>query len=530
MRGAAGALAVLALAPGTALGATRYVSPDGAGDGSCAAARPCSVAWAVNGAGSQPGDTIALAGGVYADQPVDVTRELFLRGPLRGARAVFRTAVPGATAFVLEADAAGSTVTGIAVRTTGSGAVAVDVQTAATLTDLTVTSTDAACLRISASGARVDSSRLTQTAASPDACLSSSESDTAWTGVHVVARRSDTAALLSGDGAIYDATFVARGTALVLGGAPTVRRVTARGGTRGILLGGASALVTDSVATESSAGGAAIYATGGNDVLLNVTAWAPGAGADAVHAVNGAAVVLKSTIAHGRASDVVAEPAEDPGAGDCAGPDPCTAASAIADHSILRGSPGVADGGANTARPPLLVDPAHGNFRPARGSPAIDHGAYELQSGAADRAGLQRTLGLRPDIGAYETRPLAAQRPPPGDTTPPVLSQVRLGATAFRPARQGLGFAASAAPVSSLLGFFVSERSDLVGIVSRPRRGAPAIGAFVVTERAGAHRIKLSGRLNGRPLAPGRYRLTLIARDHAQNLSKQRRLRFTILP
>ncbi|MDX6639050.1 MAG: hypothetical protein QOF12_61, partial [Solirubrobacteraceae bacterium] len=513
MRGAAGALAVLALAPAPALGATRHVSPDGAGDGPCAATRPCSVAWAVNGAGSLPGDTIALAGGVYADQPVDITRELFLRGPAVGARPVFRTTLPGASAFVLEAGADGSTVTRIAVRTAGSGAVPVDVQTAATLTDLTVTSTDAACLRISASGTRVESSRLTQTAASPDPCLSSDQSDTAWTGVRVLARRSDVAALLSGDGAIYDATFVAQGTALVLGGAPTVRRVTARGGARGILLGGASALVTDSVATESGAGGSAIYATGGNDALLNVTAWAAGAGADAVHAVNGAAVVIKSTIAHGRAHDVVVEPAEAPGTGDCAGPDDCAAASAIADHSILRGSAGVADGGANVARPPLLVDPAHGNFRPARGSPAIDHGTYELQSGAADRAGLLRRLGRRPDIGAYETRPLAAQRSPPGDTTPPVLSHVRLGVTAFRPARLGIGFVASAAPVSSLLHFSVSEPSDVVAIVSRPRRGAPAIGAFVVTERAGAHRLKLSGRLNGQPLTPGRYRLTLIARD-----------------
>ncbi|MCW2968615.1 MAG: hypothetical protein JWM71_2387 [Solirubrobacteraceae bacterium] len=528
MRVAAGALAILALTPATAAAVTlRHVSPGGIDSGPCTAAAPCSVAWGINGGGSRRGDTIALAGGTYVDQPIDVTRELFLRGPARGPRPVLRTTTSDDSPLVLERDANGSTVTHIAVQTTASGAQPIDVRTAATLTDLTVSTTDGPCLRIAAPGARLDDSTLTQGAASPDPCLSSTQSDTAWTGVRVRAPLSDNAALFSGDGVIDGGTFVAQGTALLLGGTPTVRRVTATGGSYGILLGGTTGLITDSVAV-AGAGGSAVYATGGNNVLLNVTAWATAPGGVAVRAVNAAALQIQSTIAKGDAGDIAAEPAEDAGTGSCAGPDSCPAASVAADHSIFRRSARVANRGSNIARPPRLVDPGHGNFRPAKGSPAIDHGIYELQSGTADRAGLFRWLGREPDIGAYETRPLPHNRPKPPDTTPPVLSNVRLGAPVFRPAHHGVGFAA-AVQVASLLHFTLSEKADVVGIYSRPRAGAPALGAFVVTESFGAHRLKLSGRLNGHPLRPGTYRLTLIARDEAQNLSPETHLLFTIV-
>jgi len=64
---------------------------------------------------------------------------------------------------------------------------------------------------------------------------------------------------------------------------------------------------------------------------------------------------------------------------------------------------------------------------------------------------------------------------------------------------------------------------------ARRGRGAPPIGAFVVTRRPGFGSVKLSGRLDGRPLRPGPYLLTLVARDEAQNLSPERHLRFRIL-
>jgi hypothetical protein len=58
MRARFGVLLVLALTPGSAAAATRFVAADGAESGSCASAAPCSVAWGLNGAGSKPEDTV----------------------------------------------------------------------------------------------------------------------------------------------------------------------------------------------------------------------------------------------------------------------------------------------------------------------------------------------------------------------------------------------------------------------------------------------------------------------------------------
>ena len=187
----------------------------------------------------------------------------------------------------------------------------------------------------------------------------------------------------------------------------------------------------------------------------------------------------------------------------------------------------MADGGFNLLRPPRLIDPAHQNFHPARNSPAIDHGILELQSGAADRAGLRRALGRAPDIGAYETRPRRRHGSNGPDLRPPLLAHVRLGATVFRPSRRGIGFVASVR-AASLLHFYVSEPAELVGVVRRNRRGAAALGSFVARVHAGYGHVKLDGRINGRPLKPGTYLLTVIARDRAQNLSAARHVVFTI--
>jgi hypothetical protein len=511
MRCPAGALAVLALTPACAQGATRYVAPHGAAGGGCTRAAPCSVAWGINGGGSAAGDTVALLPGTYADQPIDLAHELFLHGPERGGRPTFRTTGPGA-GLVVEGAAAGSTLTRLALRATGAGSGA-DVRAASTLTNLTVATATGSCLRVGAPGVRIDSSSFTQAAASTEVCLGSDQPDSQWNDVSVSAPDSDTAAVFSGDGAVVNASFTARGTGLQLGGSPTVRRVTARGDRYGILLGAAAALVTDTVAVARK-GGTAIQAGAGADELLNVTAYATGAGSDAVHAAQDERLTVKSTIALGAAEGIVADPS----------------AVATVDHSIFLLASNVTDAGANLALAPRLADPAHGDFHLAKGSPAIDAGTYELQSGTADRGGLFRWLGRRPDIGAYEMAPPPPHHKAPPDMTAPVLRHVRLGAPVFRVSRKGVAFTAAAgAHTASMLHFWLSEHADLVGMVSRARRGASALGAFVVAERSGFHQLKLSGRLNGRPLAPGGYVLTLIARDDAQNLSPETRVAFTII-
>jgi hypothetical protein len=48
---------------------------------------------------------------------------------------------------------------------------------------------------------------------------------------------------------------------------------------------------------------------------------------------------------------------------------------------------------------------------------------------------------------------------------------------------------------------------------------------------AGAHRLRFRGRVSlKRPLRPGRYRMTLTARDAAGNVSTPDRARFRLLP
>jgi hypothetical protein len=65
-------------------------------------------------------------------------------------------------------------------------------------------------------------------------------------------------------------------------------------------------------------------------------------------------------------------------------------------------SPGLVSGAGNQAAEPLFVDAAAGDYRPAAGSPTIDAGVTDALLGTADPAGCPRSLGLAPDIGAYE--------------------------------------------------------------------------------------------------------------------------------
>jgi hypothetical protein len=59
-------------------------------------------------------------------------------------------------------------------------------------------------------------------------------------------------------------------------------------------------------------------------------------------------------------------------------------------------------------------------------------------------------------------------------------------------------------------------------------RVAPS-GSFTHEGRAGLNQFRFSGRVNGRRLTPGRYRMTVIARDSAGNASTPRSTRFRIV-
>jgi hypothetical protein len=55
-------------------------------------------------------------------------------------------------------------------------------------------------------------------------------------------------------------------------------------------------------------------------------------------------------------------------------------------------------------------------------------------------------------------------------------------------------------------------------------------GSFSQVAQAGSNGFRFTGRLRGRKLALGRYRLVLAAKDAAGNKSKAKRAKFRIVP
>ena len=395
----------------------------------------------------------------------------------------------------------------LAVRATGAGAVAVDVGAAVSLAGLAVRSADGACLRSAATGVRIEASDFTQTAAAAEPCLQTSGDDTDWAGVRVAAPGGAAAAAFAGNGRVVDGVFSGAATGLRADGPGTVRRVTARGSAYGLVVGG-SVTVTDSVAVARG-GGTAVLAAGADGQLLNLTARATGPGSEGIRATDGATVFVRNTIARGAAFDIAATPAP-PGCG-------CADAVAAVDHSNFRTAAGITDGGGNQAGAPRFADPAGGDLRLRPGSPAVDAGAFLFNAGSADRDGRARWLGAAPDIGAYE-QPPAPRRPDPGrDVRPPRITHVQLHARRFT-ARAG-----------TLLEFTLYEPADLVVVVSRRGRRGATVGTLVRQVPFGRVRVRVRGALDGRRLRPGRYVLSVLARDRSQNLSRARRFAVTVV-
>jgi hypothetical protein len=80
--------------------------------------------------------------------------------------------------------------------------------------------------------------------------------------------------------------------------------------------------------------------------------------------------------------------------------------------------------------------------------------------------------------------------------------------------------------------FTLSEAASVRLRVERRRaRSARYVtlrGGFTVAGRQGANRLRFTGRLAGRALSAGRYRLRAVARDGAGNASRARRTPFRI--
>jgi hypothetical protein len=205
--------------------------------------------------------------------------------------------------------------------------------------------------------------------------------------------------------------------------------------------------------------------------------------------------------------------------------------------SVKAETEGAIAGPANQAAPPLFVDAASGDYRPAAGSPTIDAGAPG-DLGPLDLAGSQRVLGSAPDIGAYEFVP------PPA---PGVLTSLAIAPKAFRPLRsRGPIVSASKrrrARVGTTVRYSLTAAATVNFFVERAVRGRLVDGkcrrrtranrrkrkctrfvpllkrrrgdrSFNHNGAAGENTFKFTGRLRNfqltpstKRLAPGRYRL-----------------------
>lgn len=187
----------------------------------------------------------------------------------------------------------------------------------------------------------------------------------------------------------------------------------------------------------------------------------------------------------------------------------------------------------------------------ANGAPVPGPGAVELDGLTADGAcvtfstdGRLLPVPASTDFPQVYMRVLTADcggrakgpsvlSPASADTVAPTLSHVRLTRKRFRVGAKPTALRARIGR-GTALSLRVSEAARLTVTVERRRvvhhrRVFRRAGTLVRSLKAGPARIAFSGRLGHRRLAAGRYRLTLVARDAAGNVSRRSTLAFTVV-
>jgi hypothetical protein len=138
------------------------------------------------------------------------------------------------------------------------------------------------------------------------------------------------------------------------------------------------------------------------------------------------------------------------------------------------------------------------------------------------------------------------------DTSPPALGTLGLSATVFRAAKSGGSISAKKPPVGTKVSFKLSEPGKVKFTVDRKTRGrkvgksckaqtkanrkkkacirwVKVKGSFTVAGKAGKNSFKFRGRIGGKTLKPGSYRLNSQATDSAKNRSAVKRRGFRIV-
>ncbi len=132
---------------------------------------------------------------------------------------------------------------------------------------------------------------------------------------------------------------------------------------------------------------------------------------------------------------------------------------------------------------------------------------------------MRRRIGWSPRSSTCHSRRTAARA---ADTTPPNVTRFRITRKRFRVG--GLG---------TVIRWSQSEAgTDTIRFERRVKgRWRKVRRKMRFQATAGNHKLRFRGRFDLKhPLRPGRYRMTLTARDAAGNVSSPDRARFTLLP
>jgi hypothetical protein len=140
------------------------------------------------------------------------------------------------------------------------------------------------------------------------------------------------------------------------------------------------------------------------------------------------------------------------------------------------------------------------------------------------------TAGVTTTNETTPTAEFGSNPPTSSDSIAPAIARLGLSPPAFHAARSGPALAAA---IGAQVSMRLSEPATVTFRVSRPvagrHRWTLLRGRIMRSLPAGVNALRYRGRIAGRTLRPGRYRLLVRARDAAGNLSRQRWTTFAVL-
>jgi hypothetical protein len=528
----------------SAFAATRFASPTGVVSmtATCTdASLPCSISTALGAA--RTGDNLSLANGVY-----DLAGKTLPAIPLHWmptdptTRPIITSAGTPPTLTLTSAQS-GTTFDHLEIDNTGKQLM---VESAVPLAieggDVTVRSTVLTgfhCIQAFGLGkVEIDDSTLNATKASTCALL----------GTNSILRRStvqppeavistETPPPIAATSGLIEDSTVTGGLELVGNG--VARRVRAIG-TIGIVGQG---LVVDSFAEGFGAKGAAIEAGPFGGTLRVVGTTAIGKRAPALLASNVVSadpvdpnkIVVTDSITSSDIADLQAIPSL-----PCQTDFFCADGMIQIDHSLFNtrspalGMPTaslITAGAGNRSGDPRFTDPIRNNYHLLPGSPAIDAGVVNPDAAPSDLDGHARVQGKAPDMGAFETT-----APPgtggsggaPGGGSkgggPNSRAAVVVSRVAIKPSHFHVD---GRAKIQFSLDSAASVKLTFARQVKKGHRKVfRTVGHLTVKNaKAGKNTVLFLGRVGGKPLRQGHYRLTVTPAG-----GKARTVRLTVLP